>query len=329
MNSEHQCVYVNVNNHDERTADIQAIADSFKRISARLNEILQSESFRQTNQAIADSFKQIATRWNDILQSESFHQTIANLRDVINSILTTKWADLSLTTGEAIQQINYINFAQEIKWPIYHIHDDALRIALLNIDPSNSEEIRTTILSHFSNDRVFQISEKWQSSKAVVADRMPLLQEAITLHCRHYYYASTSMLMCQVYGIEQDIRTIVKKANIGLTEQEKDELSDLYNIKRDKIDGEKGQLLQMFMLPEEEILMWGVAIDYLWEEVLCSSESKERWKRQPIRNKICHGDQLNFGTEEHSLKAILTIDLLIRLADEIDRITHIQEDEQV
>ena len=135
--------------------------------------------------------------------------------------------------------------------------------------------------------------------------------------------------MCQVYGIAQDIRTIAKKANIGIDEQEKDELSSLYNIKRDKIDGEKGQLLQMFMLPEEEILMWSVALDYLWKEVLCSSTSKERWKRQPIRNKICHGDQLNFGTEEHSLKAILTIDLLIRLADEIDRITHIQKDEQI
>ena len=92
MNSEQQCIHVDVPDCDVNTVDIQAITDSIKRIFAQ---------------------------WNEILQSESFRQTIANLRDIINSILTTKWVDLSQTTGEAIQQINYINFAREIKWPIY------------------------------------------------------------------------------------------------------------------------------------------------------------------------------------------------------------------
>lgn len=33
----------------------------------------------------------------------------------------------------------------------------------------------------------------------------------------------------------------------------------------------------------------------------------------PLRNKICHGVQTNYGTEEHSLKAILAINLITRL----------------
>ena len=66
--------------------------------------------------------------------------------------------------------------------------------------------------------------------------------------------------------------------------------------------------------------MWEAMANYLKNEILCSSDSKKRWKSQPLRNKICHGDQLNFGTQEHSIKAILSIDMLVQLAYEIDRI---------
>ena len=32
----------------------------------------------------------------------------------------------------------------------------------------------------------------------------------------------------------------------------------------------------------------------------------------PLRNKICHGQQTEYGTQEHSLKAILVTDIVIR-----------------
>ncbi|WP_418238584.1 hypothetical protein [Ellagibacter isourolithinifaciens] len=34
--------------------------------------------------------------------------------------------------------------------------------------------------------------------------------------------------------------------------------------------------------------------------------------RNPLRNKICHGQQTEYGTQEHSLKAILVTDIVIR-----------------
>ncbi len=40
----------------------------------------------------------------------------------------------------------------------------------------------------------------------------------------------------------------------------------------------------------------------------------------PCRNKICHGIQLNFGTREHALKSILTIDMMIRLGENLKHI---------
>ena len=84
----------------------------------------------------------------------------------------------------------------------------------------------------------------------------------------------------------------------------------------------------MTVMTESGMMLWNAMAKYLQSEILCSSESKKRWATQPLRNKICHGDQLNFGTKEHSLKAILTIDMLIQLAYEIERIIEIHKDNE-
>lgn len=39
-----------------------------------------------------------------------------------------------------------------------------------------------------------------------------------------------------------------------------------------------------------------------------------------FKTKICHGIQLNFGTREHALKSILTIDMMIRLGENLKHI---------
>lgn len=105
-------------------------------------------------------------------------------------------------------------------------------------------------------------------------------------------------------------------------------MSEYFKIKREDIDKEKGRLMQMTVMTESGMMLWNAMAKYLQSEILCSSESKKRWATQPLRNKICHGDQLNFGTKEHSLKAILTIDMLIQLAYEIERIIDIYKDNE-
>ena len=54
-----------------------------------------------------------------------------------------------------------------------------------------------------------------------------------------------------------------------------------------------------------------------------------RLSSMPDHNKICHGDQLDFGTKEHSLKAVLVIDMLIQLAYEIARIITIKNENKI
>ena len=39
--------------------------------------------------------------------------------------------------------------------------------------------------------------------------------------------------------------------------------------------------------------------------------------KDPGRNKICHGEQYNYGNRLLALKAILSMDMIIQLSDEL------------
>lgn len=61
-------------------------------------------------------------------------------------------------------------------------------------------------------------------------------------------------------------------------------------------------------------------------KVLVSPKTKDEWPKAPLRNKICHGEQLDFGTKEYSLKSILIIDMLIKLLYELEEVSKIRKD---
>ena len=227
--------------------------------------------------------------------------------------------------SEAIIPIKYINLLNRLKWPVFLINDDALRQDILTACATQDDEeaVKEIVLAYCSDDFLKTMEDDWNSCEVISAERKPILSEAMLMHKQGYYYASTSMLMCQVYGVASDIVDLAKKNGLEIDDEEKDFVSEYFKIKREDIDKEKGRLMQMTVMTESGMMLWNAMAKYLQSEILCSSESKKRWATQPLRNKICHGDQLNFGTKEHSLKAILTIDMLIQLAYEIERIIEV------
>lgn len=70
---------------------------------------------------------------------------------------------------------------------------------------------------------------------------------------------------------------------------------------------------------EEGLMYWIKSIEYIYNIILTSKDSMNQ-SSHPCRNKICHGIQLNFGTREHALKSILTIDMMIRLGENLKHI---------
>ena len=226
--------------------------------------------------------------------------------------------------SEALIPFRYIQILQESKWPLFLICDDEFRQKVISEYDSNPtpETIRQLAFDLCSEEFMDALQQDWSTCPALPEDRTPILNEALLMYKQGYYYGCTSILMCQVYGVASDVVAIVKKHDLELDDEMKDFAAEQFNIRREDIDKEKGRLLQTVMMTESGQLLWEAMADYLQKEILCSSDSKKRWATQPLRNKICHGDQLNFGTKEHSLKAILTIDMLIQLAYEIDRIAN-------
>jgi hypothetical protein len=68
---------------------------------------------------------------------------------------------------------------------------------------------------------------------------------------------------------------------------------------------------------QECIALWDRSLQYINDFVLKNPQKPINELTVPHRNKICHGEQLNFGTQEHALKAIFIIDSLISFSNEI------------
>lgn len=235
----------------------------------------------------------------------------------IKSADYSKVIDSIVAMGE---YASYICALEEIKWPLYNVRDNEFRQAIVDAHKSNckSEQINEIVFSFFSTDQIVKMKERWLSSTVIKPERLDVLAEAVNMHNLGYYYASTSILMCQLYGVSNDIVEFSQQQGIELNEDDKKEVSDFYNMRLDKLKhSEKGQLMQMLFISDISTGTWYSFAKYIKEIVLDSSSTQVYWSTQPLRNKICHGNQLCYGTKEHSLKAILIIDLLFNLADEL------------
>lgn len=72
-------------------------------------------------------------------------------------------------------------------------------------------------------------------------------------------------------------------------------------------------LIALLRAEDGGLWVWHHAVDYVIRIVLTNTMDEEIAAHNPLRNKICHGVQTNYGTQEHSLKAILATDLVIQL----------------
>lgn len=202
------------------------------------------------------------------------------------------------------------------------IEDKQLRADILyacidNEDPSVVAEI---ICAYCSEEFCDKMEKDWIDCPILNEERILVLSQAILMHKMGYYYASTSIFMCQVYGVAADIEKARRENGLMLSSEETRDVADLFDLDLSVIKKEKGRLFQSIMFTESGVVLWNAMADYLRDICLYSGKDFSDIDNQPLRNKVCHGTQLNFETKEHSLKAMLVIDMLIQLAYEISRI---------
>ena len=228
----------------------------------------------------------------------------------------TKIIDLIDAVGE---YASYLTAIDELHWPLYDVEDKQFRHKIIELHKSNASynQINDVVFSYMSDSYIESMKQRWLSITTIKPERYPILSQAIELHNLGYYYASTSLLMCQLYGVSADVVSVAKQNQLYLTKDDKEAVTEVFCFDAKYLNTERGQLMQMLFISEMNTGAWYSFAKYIKEVILDSSSDTSLWTSQPLRNKICHGDQLNFGSKEHSLKAILTIDLLIKLSDEL------------
>ena len=227
-------------------------------------------------------------------------------------------------------RLRYIEMLSNKKWPLFFIKDEAFTNTVLKAfdDGTDNSNICAIVSEYFNKGFLNRIEKRWKNNTVIRSERKPILMEAIEMHRAGYYYSSVSSLMCQVYGVASDIIDVEKQYGLVVSGEHKEKVARAFKIEEKSIDSEKGKIAQSFLFIRHSVFTWQAVIHYLNSEILCSSESKKRWAGQPLRNKICHGDQLNFGTLEHSLKAILVVDMLMEYALEIESTGKRQQETQ-
>ena len=297
--------------------------------SIRVLEQVKTAVISPQLQQLANSIQSLNSTIVSVIQNDAMQAALQVGQQIAKMVETVDFRPMLKRFSEAMIPFKYIALLERLKWPVFLIDDEKLRQDILDACENQDDLERVTeIIYAYCTDEFFVAMEAdWTQCTGVNENRKDILSEGLLMHRKGYYYASTSMLMCQVYGVAADIENTLKENGLTLSADEKKDAADMFGLNPKFIDKEKGKLFQALMFTESGILLWNAMANYLKDVCLFSGADYSDINNQPLRNKICHGDQLEFGTKEHSIKAILTIDMLIQLAYEINNMISIKKED--
>lgn len=230
---------------------------------------------------------------------------------------------LSDSFRDAFGNITYLSLLDTSQWPLYLSDDESLVDEIKNLsvdDDQLAEKVADIAIRHLDESWVEDVRNRWTNEEDLLQGEMAVLGAALDYHLRGEYLASVSLLMCMIEGL-------VYKYTEGIDRLEMKDV-ELFNyeakayglnaLKDNGVRGRNGfyakdKIVLMLMQVDSGFFVWDSACSYLIKIVLFNGEDDSLLEHHPLRNKICHGSQTNFGTIEHSLKAILAVDLAIRL----------------
>ncbi|MCR2037666.1 hypothetical protein [Adlercreutzia caecimuris] len=316
-------------------ANSVADLNSFGNLTPKLSSMFQ-EVPAIVNQAAMQRMAQTMSVMHDLWQGSGAVQAAMkageNLRPVlgmlaercleINSGIFDKMRDTARRFAEATA---FLRCCKETNWPIYwdcemdfegKIAEIELRYCDGIIDePRRKEMVTEAILAYYDHARMRAIGERWEKVGLVDEGQQRLLSEAIERHVAGDYLASTAILACLSGGLTEKFYWHAFEAGL-LPDEELSLVAEAYGVR--KPSGARAtaraQVFSLGLCTEQGALYWDAACKYIADTMLTSEKDWELLADDnPLRNKICHGLQTNYGTEVHSLKAILAVDLLLRL----------------
>lgn len=225
-----------------------------------------------------------------------------------------------------ITQASYINILIRTNWPLYLIDDREMLDEVLALDasfdvPTLSDEIAGIARERLGSEWLNELKVRWGNHDELTQGEHEILKCAL-LHYESCDYAScVSMLMCLFGGLLNKYYGEPVKLQ-GYDAEVFDYFASRHGINAAEGEGKprllkaaKDKIVVLILRSEGGYFVWQAAGGYIVDVVLTNRMDEDIALHNPLRNKICHGIQTNYGTWEHALKAILVTDILIRLGD--------------
>lgn len=242
--------------------------------------------------------------------------SVPNLSQIANIIGTSMMRFQTVSS--------FLRCCETTTWPLFFIaSEDAEKDLAHYIDVYSNELDLTEIVNEYAIDyldsgRIANILNEWLGCNLISNNKKPLLKCAIKHHLNEDYYASTCILMCLVEGLIEDcdseFNALASCDEDGLEYVAKHLGLNDGIVNRRKKGYAKDQLAAITYGVENAIYYWEASAKYIATATLANNPSEILYLSNPLRNKICHGSQVYYGTIIHSLKAILVVDLLVRLS---------------
>lgn len=211
------------------------------------------------------------------------------------------------------------------KWPMYLVDDvevcNGLDMLSLSATEEELERLVTGIAcANLGSEWLKETRSRWNDHAELSSGERGVLNRALHRHERGDYEGCVALLMNLFEGLiekyfpdeinklEGDQAELfdlqAKKLGVGLSHKKDGAPRKLANVK-DKV-------LVMVVLSENGWYAFQNAAEYIVGVTLANAMDADLAAHNPLRNKICHGEQTEYGTQEHSLKAILVTDVIIR-----------------
>ena len=250
-------------------------------------------------------------------------------RSVSESILTTvsklNYSDALSSVLPIITQVSFIDAVTRANWPLYLVDDQDMINEILALDTDSDAQafggaIAAIVHRHLGAEWLNTLRERWGNHDELTQEERTILFSALSHYELHEYAACVSMLMCLFDGLLQKYYG-QPTTLLGGDAEAFDLFASEYGMRSSTKDGprllkaSKDRVVVLILRSSSGLIVWKAAGDYIINVILTNKMDNDIALHNPLRNKICHGVQTNYGTWEHAVKAILVTDILIRLGN--------------
>ena len=280
--------------------------------------------------ATREVFKAASTAWANLPDYASMfrnaYPALQRFTDYVKEI--TRGIDfgaIASTLRPIALKTKRIDLLGMANWPMYLVDDEEVCNGLdMLSSQATDEELKELVAgiacAYLDSEWLGETRSRWEDHAELSSGERGVLARALNRHERGDFEGCVALLMNLFEGLVEKYFP----DEMSKLEGERAELFDLHAKKLGvdmshkkngaprKLTNVKDKVLVMVVLSENGWYTFERAAEYIVGVTFTNAMGADLAAHNPLRNKICHGQQTEYGTQEHSLKAILVTDIVIR-----------------